>query len=160
MSPDNAFRALRTFRARSDPSRDLCKIAVNALVDTRGYDFQAINAVLHVCTGSAPVHCDAVQDALESVKMGGFTPVAEADFVELSQPPARNVDPAMSSLLEAIGTGRPVRVPLVDGQCSRDLRVAISRAAGRRGMRVVTLEGEGFVAVRKAEAPPIRTSQQ
>ena len=41
-----------------------------------------------------------------------------------------------------------------------DLRIAISRAATSRGMSVETLEGEGFIAVRKAEKPSVRKSAQ
>jgi hypothetical protein len=51
-------------------------------------------------------------------------------------------------------------VPLVEGQSARGLRVAISRAATSRGLSVETLEGEGFVAVRKADKPPMRKSGQ
>ncbi len=64
----------------------------------------------------------------------------------------------MTALLDAITTGQPVRVPLVEGQRARGVRVAISRAATSRGLSVETLEGDGFVAVRKAEKPPVRTS--
>jgi hypothetical protein len=66
----------------------------------------------------------------------------------------------MTALLDAIATGQPVRIPLVKGQRARGMRVAISRAATSRGLSVETLEGDGFVAVRKAEKPPLRTSTQ
>jgi hypothetical protein len=158
MSPDNAHRALRTFRSRCDPSRDFCKIALNALGDATGYDCQTVNAVFHMCTGSTPVRCEDLKEALESVKMGSFTPLSEPDFTTLRQQKARQIDPAMTALLVDVATGHAVRVPLVDGQCARGLRVAISRAAGRRGMSVVTLEGEGFIAVRKADTSPVRRS--
>jgi hypothetical protein len=49
-----------------------------------------------------------------------------------------------------------VRVPLVDGQRARGLRTVISRAAGSRGMTVETVEGDDFVAVRKADEPRTR----
>jgi hypothetical protein len=52
------------------------------------------------------------------------------------------------------------RVPLVEGQSARGLRTAISRAATSLGLSVETLEGEGFVAVRKAEKPHVRKSTQ
>jgi hypothetical protein len=65
-------------------------------------------------------------------------------------------DPAMAALLTEIATGQPVRVPLVEGQSARGLRTAISRAATSRGMSVETVEGNGFVAVRKVDAPRTR----
>ena len=55
-----------------------------------------------------------------------------------------------------IATGRPVRVPLVEGQSARGPRTAISRAAGSRGLSVETVEGDGFVAVRKTDEPRTR----
>src|SRR5688572_11215589 len=62
----------------------------------------------------------------------------------------------MAALLAEIESGRPVRVPLVEGQSARGLRVAISRAATSRGLSVETVEGDGFVAVRKDDAPRAR----
>jgi hypothetical protein len=49
-----------------------------------------------------------------------------------------------------------VRVPLVEGQSARGLRTAISRAATSRGMTVETVEGNGFVAVKKTDEPRAR----
>ena len=49
-----------------------------------------------------------------------------------------------------------MRVPLVEGQSARGLRTAISRAAGSRGLSVETVEGDGFVAVRKTDEPRTR----
>ena len=46
-----------------------------------------------------------------------------------------------------------MRVPLVEGWSARGLRSAISRAATSRGLTVETVEGEGFVAVRKVDEP-------
>jgi hypothetical protein len=40
------------------------------------------------------------------------------------------------------------------------LRTAISRAAASRGLSVETVEGEGFVAVRKADEPRSRKGKQ
>ena len=90
------------------------------------------------------------------VKIGTFGPLSEAEFTELRQQKARKTDPAMSALLAEIATGQPVRVPLVDGQSARGLRTAISRAATSRGLSVETVEGDGFVAVRKADEPRTR----
>ena len=94
------------------------------------------------------------------VKIGTFGPMSEAEFTELRQQKARKADPAMAALLDEIATGRPVRVPLVEGQGSRGLRTAISRAAASRGLSVETVEGDGFVAVRKVDEPRSRKGKQ
>ena len=83
------------------------------------------------------------------VKIGSFEPLSEDEFHALRQQKARKTDPAMVALLAEVESGRPVRVPLVEGQSARGLRTAISRAATSRGLNVETVEGEGFVAVRK-----------
>ncbi len=57
----------------------------------------------------------------------------------------------IGSLVRA-ATGQPVQVPLVEGQSALGLRTAISRAATSRGLTVETVEGDGFVAVRKTDA--------
>ena len=82
--------------------------------------------------------------------------MSEAEFTELRQQKVRKTDPAMAALLAEIATGQPVRVPLVEGQSARGLRTAISRAASSRGMSVETVEGDGFVAVRKTDEPRTR----
>jgi hypothetical protein len=94
------------------------------------------------------------------VKIGSFEPLSEAEFHALRQQKAGKTDPAMAALLAEIATGQPVRVPLVEGQSARGLRTAISRAAGSRGLTVETVEGEGFVAVRKADKPRTRKGNQ
>src|SRR5215203_3527749 len=90
------------------------------------------------------------------VKIGTFGPLSEAEFTELRQQKVRKTDPAMAALLAEIATGQPVRVPLVEGQTARGLRTAISRAATSRGLTVETVEGDGFVAVRKTDEPRAR----
>src|SRR4051794_17726345 len=80
------------------------------------------------------------------VKIESFEPLSDEQFAALQQQRARKTDPAMAALLTEIATGRPVRVPLVEGQSARGLRTAISRAASSRGMTVETVEGDGFVA--------------
>jgi len=72
----------------------------------------------------------------------------------------RKTDPAMLALLTEFEAGRPVRVPLVEGQSARGLRTAISRAATSRGLSVETVIGEGFVAVRKVNEPRTREGRQ
>ena len=94
------------------------------------------------------------------VKIASFEPLSDEEFTSLWQQKARKTDPAMSALLDEIATGRPVRVPLVEGQSARGLRTAISRAAGSRGLSVETLEGDGFVAVRKVDEPRARKQTQ
>ena len=94
------------------------------------------------------------------IKIESFGPLSEAEFTELRQQKARKTDPAMAALLAEIATGQPVRVPLVEGQSARGLRTAISRAASSRGMSVETVEGDGFVAVRKVDAPRARKQAQ
>jgi hypothetical protein len=94
------------------------------------------------------------------VKIDSFEPLSEDEFHALQQQKARKTDPAMVALLAEIETGRPVRVPLVYGQSARGLRTAISRAAGSRGLSVETVEGDGFVAVRKMDEPRARKPAQ
>ena len=94
------------------------------------------------------------------VKIGTFGPLSEAEFTELRQQKVRKTDPAMVALLAEVETGRPVRVPLVEGQIARGLRTAISRAASSRGMTVETVEGDGFVAVRKTDGLRARKGKQ
>src|SRR5918995_1633363 len=99
-------------------------------------------------------------ETLMPVKIGTFGPLSEAEFTELQRQKARKADPAMAALLDEIATGRPVRVPLVEGQGARGLRVAISRAATSRGLTVETVEGDDFVAVRKVDEPRARKPTQ
>src|SRR5215212_8330990 len=94
------------------------------------------------------------------VKIGSFKSLSEAEFTELREQKARKTDPAMAALLTEVGTGQPVRVPLVDGQSARGLRTAISRAATSRGLNVETVEGDGFVAVRKTDELRCRMARQ
>jgi hypothetical protein len=94
------------------------------------------------------------------VKISSFEPLSDEEFTTLRQQKARKTDPAMAALLAEVEAGRPVRVPLVEGQSARGLRTAISRAATSRGLSVETVEGEGFVAVRKTDEPRTRKGRQ
>jgi len=96
------------------------------------------------------------KDAYMPVKIGSFETLSEDEFHALRQQKARKTDPAMVALLAEIDAGQPVRVPLVEGQSARGLRTAISRAATSRGLNVETVEGDGFVAVRKVDEPRAR----
>jgi hypothetical protein len=103
---------------------------------------------------------ERTREILMPVKIGSFEPFPEDEFTALRQQQSRKTDPAMVALLDEIATGRPVRVPLVEGQSARGLRTAITRAAGSRGLTVETVEGEGFVAVRKTDEPRTRKGTQ
>src|ERR671910_284470 len=94
------------------------------------------------------------------VKIESFEPLSDEEFTALRQQKARKTDPAMLALLTEVEAGRPVRVPLVEGQSARGLRTAISRAATSRGLSVETVEGDGFVAVRKSDEPRPRKQKQ
>ena len=94
------------------------------------------------------------------VKIGSFEAFSEDEFNALRQQKRGTANPAMVELLNEVEAGRPIRVPLVEGQSARGLRVAISRAATSRGLDVETLEGDGFVAVRKVDQPRTRKATQ
>ena len=93
------------------------------------------------------------------VKIESFEPLSEEEFTALRQQKARKTDPAMLALLAEVEAGRPVSVPLVEGQSARGLRTAISRAATSRGLTVETVEGDGFVAVRRTDERRSRKSK-
>jgi hypothetical protein len=99
-------------------------------------------------------------ETLMPVKIESFEPLSEDEFTALRQQKARKTDPAMLALLTEVETGQPVRVPLVYGQSARGLRTAISRAATSRGLSVETVEGDGFVAVKKSDQPRSRKGKQ
>src|SRR3954451_6517506 len=90
-------------------------------------------------------------EVMMPVKIGTFETFADEEFNALREQKRGTTNPAMVELLNEVETGRPLRVLLVDGQSARGLRTAISRAAGSRGITVETLEGDGFVAVKKAD---------
>ncbi len=94
------------------------------------------------------------------VKIGSFDPMSEEEFQALRPKKTGSRNPAMDELLAQVESGQPIRVPLVEGQSARGLRVAISRAATKRGVTVETVEGDGFVAVRKADEPKRRKAVQ
>ncbi len=92
------------------------------------------------------------------VKVGSFAPFSEDEFNELRQQKRRPTNPAMVELLNEVESGRPIRVSLEEGQSAHGLRIAIGRAAASRGLTVETVEGDGFVAVRKVDEPRPRRS--
>jgi hypothetical protein len=56
---------------------------------------------------------------LTPVKIESFEPLSEDEFTALRQQKARKTDPAMVTLLAEVESGRPVRVPLAEGQGTR-----------------------------------------
>ena len=94
------------------------------------------------------------------VKIESFDPISDDEFQALRPKKAGSKNPAMDELLAGVEAGQAMRVPLVEGQSARGLRVAISRAATKRGLSVETVEGDGFVAVRKAEEARKRKAAQ
>jgi hypothetical protein len=88
------------------------------------------------------------------VSIRAFEPFSDDAFDELKERKRRKAgtpDPGMVALLQAVAAGQPQRVPLAEGQSARGVRVAIARAAARRGLAVATAEGEGFVAVMRVD---------
>lgn len=94
------------------------------------------------------------------VKIESFDRLSEEEFEALRPTKSGSKNPIMDTFLAEIATGQPVRVPLVEGQSARGLRTAISRAATSRGLTVETVEGDGFVAVRKSDEPRTRKGRQ
>ena len=66
----------------------------------------------------------------------------------------------MEELLARLAAGEAVRVPRAPNQSVRGLRVAIGRRASQRGMRVESVEGEGFLGVRRLPDPAGRSPRQ
>ena len=94
------------------------------------------------------------------VRIGPIADMSEEEFRALRRRTGTPTDPAMEELLNRVESGTPQRVSLEEGQNSRGLRVAIARKAKQRGLSVETVEGDGFVAVSKADAPAARTGRQ
>ncbi len=94
------------------------------------------------------------------VRIGPIEDMADDEFQALRRKKGARADPAMEELLDRVESGTPQRVGLEPGQNARGLRVAIARKAKQRGLAVETVEGDGFVAVSRTEAPPARTARQ
>ena len=94
------------------------------------------------------------------VRIARFEPTTMERVEELRRGKAkRGGDPVMEDLLDAVEAGEPQDV-LVDGASSaKGMRIAIGRAAGKRGFAVETFESQDgagnavVTVVRKAEAP-------
>jgi hypothetical protein len=93
------------------------------------------------------------------VKIGPIEDLADDEFQALRRKKGARADPAMVELLDRVESGTPQRVGLEPGQNARGLRFAIARKAKQRGLGVETVEGDGFVAVSRTDAPPTRTGR-
>ena len=96
------------------------------------------------------------------VKISSFQPSSMERIEELRRAKGRRAgDPVMQELLDAVEAGQPQDVPLGAEQNARGVRVAIARAAGKRGLAVETFEwcdqdGTPYVTVAKRQEPPTR----
>ena len=94
------------------------------------------------------------------VRISSFRPTTQERVEELRRTKIRRTgDPVMAELLDAVEAGEPQDVTLEPGQNARGVRIAIARAAGRRGFAVETFEwsdeeGTPFVTIAKAESHP------
>ena len=94
------------------------------------------------------------------VKIGRFQPTSMERVEELRRGKARRAgDPRMAELLDAVESGEPQEVPVEGEQTPKGMRIAIARAAGRRGLAVEMFEsndaqGNPVVVVVKREQAP------
>lgn len=92
------------------------------------------------------------------VNIGSFEPLSEEEFNSLRPQKGAAANPAMVELLNAVESGKPMRVMVEEGQNAKGLRIAIARAATRQGLNVETLAGDGFIAVKRVDEPRGRKS--
>ena len=94
------------------------------------------------------------------VKIGRFQPTTMERVEELRRGKARRAgDPGMAELLDAVEAGEPQEVPVEGEQRPKGMRIAIARAANRRGLAVEMFEssdaqGNPVVVVVKREQAP------
>lgn len=98
-----------------------------------------------------------------AVKIGEFRPTTQERVSKLREKKGNRVDPGMIELLDALESGDPVEVPVDAQQHPKGLRIAISRAANKRGLSVETFEdvddaGNPVVVVVKADQPQPRSA--
>ena len=94
------------------------------------------------------------------VNIGQPEDMTEVEFAALRRAKSRSkANPLIEEVLDRVESGRPQRVPLGEGQNAKGARIAISRAAGRRGLSVETVEGDGFIGVTNVEAPTPRRAK-
>ena len=94
------------------------------------------------------------------VKIGRFQPTTMERVEELRRSKVRRAgDPGMAELLDAVESGEPQEVPVEGEQTPKGMRIAIARAAGRRGIAIEMFEsndaqGHPVVVVVKREPAP------
>ena len=94
------------------------------------------------------------------VNIGQPEDMTEEEFAALKRAKNRsNANPLIEEVLDRVESGRPQRVPLPEGQNAKGARIAIARAAGRRGLSVETVEGDGFIGVTRVEVTPPRRAK-
>jgi hypothetical protein len=86
------------------------------------------------------------------VRIGPFDDLPAAEWARLVAEKRRRANPQLEALLDAVAAGRPQRVRLEPGQRGRGLRLAIARAAERRGLAVESAFGDDFLAVWLADS--------
>ncbi len=91
------------------------------------------------------------------VKIGSFRPTSMERVEELRRSNVRRTgDPGMVELLDNVESGVPQEVPVEGEQTPKGMRIAIARAANRRGLSVEMFEanderGNPVVVVVKSE---------
>src|SRR5215217_6658957 len=88
------------------------------------------------------------------VHIGALEDISPEELAALQRAKGkRSGDPMMEALLSQLDAGIAKKIPLAEGQGGKGLRIAIARKARERGINVETAEGDGYVAVWKADAP-------
>ncbi len=91
------------------------------------------------------------------VKVGSFKPTSMERVAELRRAKTRRSgDPGMAELMDALESGEPQEVPVGSEQTPKGMRIAIARAANRRGLAIEMFEdsneqGAPVVVVVKSE---------
>ena len=94
------------------------------------------------------------------VRITRFQPTSRERVEELRRSKGRRTgDPGMDELLDVLEMGEPQEIPVEEGQNARGVRIAIARAANKRGLSVETYEsqneeGTPVIVVAKSEEPP------
>jgi hypothetical protein len=87
------------------------------------------------------------------MRFGRIEPMSEQEFDALRRGAPDEADPQAAAVLAWLESGGPFRVTVEPEQHSRDVAREIARLASRHGIHVATVAGDGFVAVRKIDAP-------
>ncbi len=97
------------------------------------------------------------------VRITHFQPTTQERVDALRRSKGRSLDPGMERLLDAVASGEAQDVPVEAGTNPRGLRIAIARAAGRRGFAVETFESQdeaGTTIVTVAKRDEALTAQK